>query len=83
MESPAPVEDNLYHMSEKSMKKLGIGTLPASLLEAIQLAEKSELGRKALGEYVFKAFIKNKEIEWDQYQAQVNDYELKRYLPVL
>jgi len=57
--------------------------LPASLLEAIQLTEKSELVRKALGNHVFEAFIQNKKIEWDQYRTQVTDYELKRYLPVL
>jgi len=39
--------------------------------------------RKALGEHVFNAFIKNKKIEWDQYRAQVTDYELKKYLPIL
>lgn len=83
LEPPEPVEENVYHMSEESRRKLGIGTLPASLLEAIQLAEKSKLVRKALGDHVFEAFIKNKKIEWDQYRAQVTDYELKRYLPVL
>jgi glutamine synthetase len=70
-------------MSEEKRKSLGISTLPASLLEAIQLTEKSELVRKALGDHVFEAFIKNKKIEWDQYRTQVTDYELKRYLPVL
>ncbi len=39
--------------------------------------------REALGDPVFEAFIKNKEIEWDQYRTQVTDYELKRYLPIL
>jgi glutamine synthetase len=83
LEPPEPVEENVYHMSDENRKKLGIGTLPASLLEAIQLTEKSDLVRKALGDHVFDAFIKNKRIEWDQYRTQVTDYELKRYLPVL
>jgi len=83
LEPPEPVEENVYHMSEEKRNKLGIGTVPASLLEAIQLTEKSELVRKALGDHVFEAFIKNKKIEWDQYRTQVTDYELKRYLPVL
>jgi glutamine synthetase len=83
LEAPEPVEENIYHMSEEKRKSLGIGTLPASLLEAIQLAEKSKLMRKALGDHAFEAFIQNKKIEWDQYRIQVTDYELKRYLPVL
>jgi len=82
-EVPKPIEENVYGMTEKERQKRGIGTLPASLLEAILLTEKSELVRKALGEHVFNAFIQNKKIEWDQYRTQVTDYELKRYLPIL
>jgi glutamine synthetase len=83
MKPPAPVEENVYEMSEEERAKRGIGTLPASLLEAIMLAEKSEVVRKALGEHVFNAFIQNKKIEWNQYKAQVTEYELKKYLPIL
>jgi glutamine synthetase len=83
LEAPEPVEENVYHMSEEKRKALKIGTLPASLPEAIELTKKSKLVHKALGEHTFNAFIKNKEIEWDQYRTQVTDYELKRYLPVL
>jgi glutamine synthetase len=57
--------------------------LPASLWEAINLTEKSELVRRALGNHVFDDFIKNKKIEWSQHQAQVTEYELERYLPLL
>ena len=39
--------------------------------------------RKALGEHVFDSLIRNKKIEWETYRAQVSDYELKRYLPIL
>ena len=82
-EVPDPVEENVYDMTEEERQKRGIGTLPASLLEAILLTDKSELVRKALGDHSFKALIKNKKIEWDHYRAQVTDYELKNYLPIL
>ncbi len=82
-EVPEPIEENVYEMSEEERQKRGIGTLPASLLEAILLTEKSELVRKALGEHVFEAFIQNKKIEWDHYRTQVTEFELKRYLPIL
>ncbi|MFC1919005.1 glutamine synthetase family protein [Chloroflexota bacterium] len=82
-EAPEPVEENVYEMAEKERQARGIETLPASLLEAIMLTEKSELVRKALGDHVFNAFIENKKIEWDNYRTQVTDYELKRYLPIL
>jgi glutamine synthetase len=82
-EVPDPVEENVYEMTEEERQRRGIGTLPASLIEAIQLTQKSEVVRKALGDHVFGAFIENKKIEWDQYRAQVTEYELKKYLPIL
>jgi glutamine synthetase len=80
---PEPIEENVYEMTEAERKERGIGTLPASLWEAIALTEKSELVRKALGDHVFDAFITNKKVEWDYYRTQVTDYEIQRYLPVL
>ena len=82
-EVPDPIEENVYEMTEEERKRRNIGTLPGSLLEAIKLTEESEVVRKALGDHVFDAFIKNKKIEWDMYRAQVTDYELNRYLPIL
>ena len=82
-QAPEPIEENVYEMSEAERQKRGIDTLPPDLLEAIQLTEKSEMVRKALGDHVFQAFITNKKIEWNQYRTQVTEYELKKYLPVL
>jgi len=80
---PEPIEENVYEMKEEEREKRGIGSLPGSLWESIQLTEGSELVRKALGDHVFNAFIKNRRIEWEQYHVQVTDYELKRYLAIL
>jgi len=80
---PDPMEENVYEMTDEEREERGIGTLPASLWEAIQLTERSELVQRALGNHTFTAFIKNKKIEWDQYRTQVTDYELKKYLPIL
>jgi len=82
-EVPAPIEENVYEMSEEERNRRGIGTLPASLLEAILLTENSEVVRKALGDHVFEAFIQNKKIEWNEYRTQVTEYELDKYLAML
>ncbi len=82
-QAPTPVEENVYEMSEEERNRKGIGTLPGSLGEAIQLTGKSDLVRRALGDHVFHAFIQNKKMEWDSYRTQVTEYELKRYLPIL
>jgi glutamine synthetase len=83
LEPPTPVEENVYEMTVEERASRGIGTLPASLLEAVQLTEKSELVRKALGDHVFNNFVANKKIEWDEYRTQVTEYELNKYLPIL
>ncbi len=80
---PAPVEKNVFEMTEQERQKEGIGTLPGSLYEAIKLTENSELVREALGEHVFNTFIQNKKMDWDRYRSQVTDYELREYLPIL
>jgi glutamine synthetase len=80
---PSPVEENVFSLSEEERVRRGIETLPASLWEAIRLAERSEFLREALGDHLFKSFIQNKKIEWESYRSQVTDYEISRYLPVL
>jgi glutamine synthetase len=82
-EPPLPTEENVFEMTEQQRKERGIDILPGSLLEAIHLMEKSEVIRKALGEHVFSIFIQNKRQEWDNYRAQVTNYELDRYLSIL
>ena len=80
---PLPAEENVFDLSPEERARRNIGTLPESLWEAILLAEREEMVRKALGEHVFDSLIRNKKIEWETYRAQVSDYELKRYLPIL
>ena len=66
-----------------ALKKLGIGTLPASLGEAIDLFENSELMRETLGDHIFGYLIKHKRDEWQEYRDRVSQWELDRYLAVL
>jgi glutamine synthetase len=82
-ELPEPVEENVYLMSPKERERKGIKTLPGSLVEAIKLAENSELVKKALGDHVFHHFIQNKKAEWEKYRCTVTSYELNEYLPLL
>ena len=78
-----PANDNIYHMSEEQRGRARIKSLPEDLLEAIKITENSELVRKALGDELFNFFIRNKKLEWDEYKAQVTQYEINKYLPIL
>ncbi len=57
--------------------------LPASLSDAVDVAQKSELARRVLGDALFEKFLDNKRIEWENYRSQVHEYELDRYLGIL
>lgn len=83
LEPPEPVEDDIYSLSSAERKSRHIDMLPSSLAEAIQLTEKSELVREAMGDHVFEKYIENKKIEWDEWRTQVTDFEINRYLPIL
>ncbi len=78
-----PANDNIYHMTEEQRDSARIKSLPEDLLEAIKITENSELVRKALGDELFNFFIRNKKLEWDEYKAQVTQYEIDKYLPIL
>lgn len=80
---PNPVEEDIYHMSEKDRKKKGIAELPGSLDEAVNELAKSAFLKETLGDHIFTKFIENKRIEWDNYRMHVSDYEIERYLPIL
>ena len=80
---PAPVERDVFSMSETERENAGIATLPGSLNEAIMAMESSDLVRRALGDHIFEKFIENKRIEWDRYRAQVHAYEIDRYMAML
>lgn len=83
LDPPEPLESPVFEMRAEELRRRGMGTLPTSLKDAIDLMQQSELVRKTLGDHVFESFIKNKQLEWDTYRSQVTDYELKRYLPTL
>jgi glutamine synthetase len=80
---PNPIEMDIFDLSNKEKKKMGIDSLPGSLAKAIEITEKSEVVRKALGDHVFNGFIANKKIEWDEYRTHVHPYELNKYLSIL
>ena len=82
-ECPQAAQSNAWHMTQAERNNLGIDSLPANLWEAIRITERSELVHDSLGEPVFRSFIENKKIEWENYHSRVADYETEHYLPVL
>jgi glutamine synthetase len=82
-ELPPEAEDDVWSLTERERKLLGIDPLPRNLYEAITVAESSELLADTLGEHVFDFFLRNKRAEWDEYRVQVSAFERDRMLPLL
>ncbi len=80
---PAPVEEDIFEMTPKQLKKNKITSLPGSLGEAVEITAKSKLVRECLGDHVFEKFVENKRIEWDAFRVHVSQWELDRYLSIL
>jgi glutamine synthetase len=82
-ELPREAEDDVWSLTERERKSLGIEPLPKSLYDAIGIAENSELLAETLGEHVYDFFLRNKRREWEEYRGQVSAFERDRMLPVL
>jgi glutamine synthetase len=81
LELPPEAEDDVWSLTDRERRALGITPLPSTLAEAIAVMEGSELVAETLGEHVFEFFLRNKRAEWDSYARQVTPYELDRMLP--
>ncbi|CAN5715171.1 type I glutamate--ammonia ligase [soil metagenome] len=80
-EPPEPIDRNIWSLSVRDRRKYRIQELPRDLGEAIALSKRSSFVKDALGEHVFQYFIAAKEQEWQDYIAQVHEWEIERYLP--
>ena len=78
--APAPVEANIWELSPKQMKKMGIKTVASNLKEALDELERDEVIRGALGEDTFQKFYECKLAEWEEYRTNVSAWETGKYL---
>ncbi|RED60310.1 type I glutamate--ammonia ligase [Cohnella lupini] len=80
MAIPAPVDRNIYVMSEEERQDAGIPSLPINLKEALAELLRDDVMCDALGDHALSHFYELKEIEWDMYRTQVHQWERDQYL---
>ncbi len=80
MELPPEAEDDVWTLTERERRAMGIRPLPASLDEAIRTMEESDFVAEVLGEHVFDFVLRNKHNEWAAYRDQVTEFEIKQDL---
>jgi glutamine synthetase len=83
IEPPAPVERDIYKLTEAQREQFEIRPLPENLSEALDELEASELVRETLGPHISSHFTYIKKQEWDDYRQQVTEWEVDRFLTTL
>jgi glutamine synthetase len=79
LEVAAPINEDIFHMSEERRADLGIDNLPGSLEKALVELETGVIGRKTLGEHVYNEYVSMKKAEWDSYRTAVHSWEIENY----
>jgi len=79
---PAPTERNIFAMSPAERDAAGIGSLPGSLLEAVEAMKGSDLVRKTLGDAMMEKYLSAKTREYMDYTTRVHGWEIDSYLGV-
>ncbi|MCQ2596100.1 MAG: type I glutamate--ammonia ligase [Treponemataceae bacterium] len=77
---PPAVDGNIYAMTAAQRKKQKIGSLPASLEEALIELQKDKLVCDTLGSHVLEKFVEAKQLEWLEYKTRVSQWEIDKYL---
>ena len=75
-----PIDLNLYELNREERLERGVEDLPSTLYNALKAMRDDKLVKEALGDHIYKAFYEHKMVEWDQYRANVSDWELEQYL---
>jgi len=80
IETPAPVEQNIYEMDLATRRLNNIESLPENLYEAVNELTKDKMIQEALGEHIYSRFVLAKIKEWENYSSRVYDWEIDEYL---
>jgi glutamine synthetase len=80
IDPPDPVDKNIFELTVRERRRYKIQALPRDLGEAVTEFEKSALMRDVLGDHLFEQYLTAKEQEWQEYIAQVHEWEIDRYL---
>jgi glutamine synthetase len=80
IEPPSPVEEDIYHMTEKQRAERDIEVLPGNLGEALGEFTRDGYLRESLGNGFCDKFLKIKTREWKDFNLTVHEWERTKYL---
>ncbi len=76
----APLNEDLYSLSEADIAASGAQRLPQNLLEAALTLREDDFVRDTIGSGMHKSFLEYKFDEWERYHQAVTDWEVQEYL---
>lgn len=77
-----PVMVDVYELSPKEKRELGIGELPTTLRDALDHLASDEVLQKVLGRHIFDAFMELKIEEWNQFCLYITPWEYMKYFDI-
>lgn len=77
---PAGMDMDVNRLSPEERRAYGIERLPANLKEAVEAFEEDPLMQKVLGEEACRKYAAAKRQEWEDYNEQISEWELRNYL---
>jgi len=77
-----PVIKDVYKLSPRERRELGIGKLPTTLRDALDHLASDEVIQRVLGSHIFDAFMSIKTDEWNQYCLYITPWEYMKYMDI-
>ena len=75
-----PININMYELSDKELKRLGVKQLPRTLQEAVDQFANDKLSKEVMGDALYQAYIDQKSSEWWDFHNSISDWEIDNYL---
>ena len=80
---PPPTDVNIYALSDTDRETLNIGSLPASLEEALNEMEKDPLVSSVLGRTSRRNILRPSSQEWNDYRVRFHPGNWKRICAII
>ncbi len=77
-----PVLVDVYELSGREKREMGIGELPTTLRDALDHLATDEVLQRVLGSHIFDAFMELKIDEWNQFCLYITPWEYMKYFDI-
>jgi glutamine synthetase len=74
-----PIAVNMYEQSDEDLARMGVETLPRTLLEAVEAFDRDPLAEEVMRPELKAAYVELKTREWWEYHNTVSEWEIDRY----